>query len=157
MKYTLTIITENKPGVLYRIADVFLRRKVNIESLTVAELPTKGTYRFTVVLNIDEEEIDKVVKQIRRIIEVIEVNADTDEAFVFNEIALMRIVVTSDEEGAKLQKKVLQNHGRLLYNTAQEYIVEVMGTEEDVATIVKDFQQFTIKDIAISGRTAIKK
>lgn len=171
MKYTLTIITENKPGVLYRIADIFLRRKINIESLTVAELPTisnpdqietnaigaSSTSRFTVVLTSNEDAIDKVVKQLRKIIEVIEVYASTDDQILYNEIALLRVQCKNKNEAKKLAEKILQYKGRVMYNTAQEYVFEINGTEDDIQKIVKDFQQFSIQDIALSGRTAIKK
>lgn len=68
--FTLIIFTENKPGVLYRIADNFLRRKVNIESLTVTETEKKGISRFTIVITATEETISKIVKQCNKIIEV---------------------------------------------------------------------------------------
>ena len=84
MEYTLTIFTENKPGVLYRISDVFLRRKINVESLTVSELYPPDRSRFTVVINTDEEQIKKIAAQIEKIIEVFEVYYNTDEGLIYH-------------------------------------------------------------------------
>jgi acetolactate synthase-1/3 small subunit len=75
MKHKIIAITENEPGVLYRIADLFLRRKINIERLQVAETKTKGVSRFTIVIDAAPDSVEKLVKQLNRIIEVIDVHA----------------------------------------------------------------------------------
>lgn len=85
--YTIIAITENKPGVLYRIADLFLRRKINIESLTVTEIETKGISRFTIVVKTDKSLVEKIVKQLYRIIEVIKVFESTNDELVSKEIS----------------------------------------------------------------------
>ena len=64
MQYTLIIFTENKPGVLYRIADLFLRRKINIDSLTVSETERTGISRFTITVDTDSTTVEKIVKQL---------------------------------------------------------------------------------------------
>lgn len=71
--YTILALTENKPGVLYRIADIFLRRKINIESLHVAEIGRTGQSQFNILIKTDSVTVDKLVKQINKIIEVAEV------------------------------------------------------------------------------------
>lgn len=78
MKYTVTVLSENKPGVLYRIADLFLRRKVNIESLSVAETEQHGISRFVIVVEREPGTIEKLVKQIHRIVEVMEVSEQAE-------------------------------------------------------------------------------
>lgn len=71
--YTIIAITENTPGVLYRIADVFLRRKINIDSLQVTEIGRSGKSQFTISIKIDASTVEKLIKQITSIIEVEEV------------------------------------------------------------------------------------
>ncbi len=71
--YTIIIITENKPGVLYRIADIFLKRKINIESLSVSETEKKGLSQFTILIKTEKEILEKVLRQIGKIIEVVKV------------------------------------------------------------------------------------
>lgn len=71
MKYTITIFTANKPGVLYRIADLLLRRRINIDSLSVREANhVSHVSEFTIELECDKEIISKLVNQIKRIVEV---------------------------------------------------------------------------------------
>lgn len=74
--YTVTVISENKPGVLYRIAGIFVRRKINVESLEVHETATKGISKFTIVINADQTGIEKVINQIRRVVEVINASVE---------------------------------------------------------------------------------
>ena len=76
---TITILSENKPGVLYRISNLFLRRKINIESLSVSEIKKPGFSRFIIVVNEDEALVQKISKQLARIIEVLEVSIQSNE------------------------------------------------------------------------------
>lgn len=69
-KYTVTILSENKPGILYRIAGVFFRRKINVESLTVFETETPGLSEFTIIANITPYNAKRVVENVRKIVEV---------------------------------------------------------------------------------------
>lgn len=74
MKYTITATTENKPGVLYRIADLFLRRQINIESLTVGEVDVeRHLSRFTIDIDTSAARAELTVRQMERIVEVVEV------------------------------------------------------------------------------------
>src|SRR5437660_3002001 len=70
-KHTIIIDTENTPGVLYRITNLFLKRKINIESLTVSETENKGISHFIITINEKRETVEKVMKQLDRIIEVL--------------------------------------------------------------------------------------
>ena len=102
--YTIIIFAENKPGVLYRIADLFLRRKINIESLTVLEIESRGMSRFTIVLvKKDFHIIENVVKQLYRIIEVVKVFEKTDEELLFKEISLIKVATTSAEKRREIE------------------------------------------------------
>jgi acetolactate synthase-1/3 small subunit len=71
--FTIIVITENKPGVLYRIADIFLKRKINIESLSVSETEQKGLSQFTILIKTEKETLEKMLRQIGKIIEVVKV------------------------------------------------------------------------------------
>src|SRR6185437_3108126 len=89
--YTIIIFTENKPGILYRIADSFLKRKINIESLTVSEIEAQGMSRFTITVKGTQLGIEKITKQLYKIIEVVKVLETTDSELVFREIALIKV------------------------------------------------------------------
>ena len=68
--YTIIVESENKPGVLYRLAGIFLRRKINVESLYVHETETKGLSRFKISIETTKENIERVIQGIRKIVEV---------------------------------------------------------------------------------------
>src|SRR5579862_7153789 len=89
--YTIIIFTENKPGVLYRIADSFLKRKINIESLTVSEIEAQEMSRFTIRVKGTTLTIEKISKQLYKIIEVIKVLEKTDEELIYKELALIKV------------------------------------------------------------------
>lgn len=72
--YTITIETDNKPGVLYRIAGIFVRRKINIESLYVYETKMKGLSKFTIIANMTEYNATRVLESIRKVVEVKKAN-----------------------------------------------------------------------------------
>ena len=157
-EYTLTIFTENKPGVLYRIADVFLRRKINVESLTVSELYPPDKSRFTIVISTDEEQIKKIAKQIEKIIEVFEVYYNTDEGLIYHEIALIKIAIKGLKDLSQVQKVVSQSPTAKIFSIDESSIViEEAGTEREVRSFIDKLQDFKIEDLAISGRTAVLK
>ena len=85
-RYTISVFSENTPGVLNRITIIFTRRKVNIESLTVSETEKKGVSRFTIVVVCDEKMSQKLVRAINRTIEVVDVFASENRElfFLFN-------------------------------------------------------------------------
>ncbi len=68
--YIITVESENKPGVLYRLAGIFVRRKINVESLIVRETETKGVSKFTISIQATEETVERVIQGIRKIVEV---------------------------------------------------------------------------------------
>lgn len=158
MEYTLTIFTENIPGVLYRIADVFLRRKINVESLTVSELYPPDKSRFTVVISTTEEQIKKIAAQIEKIIEVLEVYYNTDEGLIYHEIALIKIAIKGLKDLSEVQKVVSGSPTAKIFAIYEDSIViEESGTETEVKTFLEKLQNFKIEDLAISGRTALLK
>lgn len=154
-KYTITIFTENKPGVLYRIADIFLRRKINVESLTVSEIESGGISRFTVVQHLDEETTTKVVKQLNRIIEVINVYASLEDELYYNEIALIKVAYKTKEDISSIYNIVTQEKAKVAFVNSTSVIVEGAGTEKEIETLLNALKPFGIKDLAISGRTAV--
>src|SRR4029077_1768596 len=101
--YTIILFTENTPGVLYRIADLFLRRKVNIESLTVSEMDEQHLSRFTIVVRADKDIVEKIVKQLYRIIEVVKVMEKTDEDLLFRDIALIKVSTKTPEKRREVE------------------------------------------------------
>lgn len=157
MKYTITTFAENRPGILYRIADLFLRRKINIESLTVCETERKGFSRFTIVVDADKNIVEKITKQLYRIIEVTKVYENEDKDLIFKEIALIK-VCTKDMSDRNEIKNIVKFFKANIVHVAKDYIiVEKTGSEEETLYLYDLLKQFGIKEFVRSGRIAVLK
>ncbi len=156
MKYTILAFSENNPGVLYRISDLFLKRNINIESLTVSETETLGISRFTIYVNVDERTINTLTKQLFRIIEVVDIYYFQDADILFKEIAFIKLKkVTSDK--IQYLKTIVVNNNATIASEKTQIVIEKVGTEKEVDALVKDLRTFGIAEFIRSGRIAIKK
>src|SRR3546814_9945925 len=128
--YTICILTENTLGLLNRISGIFTRRRINIESLSVSETERKGVSRFTIVIKSDErEKVEKIVRQIRKIIEVLAVFGYEDKDLTYNELAFFKVESSSALEA----KKILAGYQRakVLFEDQRVLIIEKAGKEEE--------------------------
>ncbi|MBI2597215.1 acetolactate synthase small subunit [Candidatus Daviesbacteria bacterium] len=155
MNITITIYSENKPGVLYRIANLFLRRKVNIESLTVSEIKSEDRSRFTIVVKEDLSLVAKIAKQLERIIEVSSVEIHTDNELIFKDAALIKIS-KNPKVVKKLDSIISLLKASIAYQNDKYIIIEKLGTEEDIDLLVSTLEPF-VKETVKSGRIALPK
>lgn len=155
--FTIIIFAENKPGVLYRIADLFLRRKVNIESLTVSETETKGISRFTVVVNVDEATVEKTVKQLYRIIEVVRVLSKTNDELVYKEVALVKVSTKDMRQDYEISLIAHEFHTPIVLRRPGSVTIELTGTEKEVDLLFAKLKPFGIREFVRSGRIAVLK
>ena len=154
--YTITAFTENEPGVLYRIADLFLRRKVNIESLTVSEIEEKGQARFTIVVYAEHDLVEKIVKQLYRIIEVIKVIDSTDDDLVAREIALIKVTAKDQKKREEIEHLVKLSECCLIIEVHSSYlVVEKTGHESEIDAFHTLLIPFGVKEFVQSGRIAV--
>lgn len=155
--YTVIIYTENKPGILYRIADVFLKRKINVESLTVSEIETAQMSRFTVVVKARKYEIEKIVKQLYKIIEVTKVIEKTDQDLLFREIALIKVTIKTPNDRKEIENFALLFGAKIVHVATDALTIEKSGTEEEIDSLSTRLKPFGIKEIVRSGRIALIK
>src|ERR687898_1257007 len=90
-EYTVTVYTENQIGLLNRIAIIFSRRKINIDSLNTSPSEVEGIHRFTIVIDETEEVVHKLVRQIEKQVEVLKAYYNTPEEIVWQELALYKV------------------------------------------------------------------
>ena len=155
--YTVTTIAENKPGVLYRIADLFLRRKINIESLTVSDTGEKGMSRFTIVVLAEQCLVEKIGKQLYRIIEVTKVIESLDQDLVAREISLIKVSAKNLAQRKEIENIVRLSKGRIVYVGSNYLVIEMTGIEAEVRQIHELLKPFGIKERVHSGRIAVFK
>lgn len=156
-KSTIIVFTENKPGVLYRIANLFLRRKVNIESLTVSEIKSKSLSRFTIVVKEDPAIVKKISRQLNRIIEVFDVQLHDDDELIHKEIALLKVKAKDQETLSKIESLAAQFQAHILHREDSVVVLQKSGTEEDIDFLKSVLEPFGIKEIVRSGRIALTK
>jgi aminotransferase len=155
--YTIIIFAENKPGVLYRIADLFLRRKVNIESLTVSETQKIGISRFTIVVKVSPHTIEKLVKQLYRIIEIVKVFENKDSDLIFKEIAMIKVATKNPDQRREIEDLVYLFRAKIIYVGNDSVTIEKTGREEEIDSLVSLLRPFTIYEFIRSGRIAVMK
>lgn len=156
-RYTISVFSENTPGVLNRITIIFTRRKINIDSLTVSETENKGISRFTIVVTCNEHMKQKLVRAINRTIEVVQVFSSENRDLIFQEIAFYRIKAETPDQRTKLEA-IAEKHGARVAYAADEYLViENAGSEDEIDTLYKMLEGYGILEFIRSGRIAIRK
>lgn len=155
-RFTLSVFTENRVGILNRITIIFTRRHLNIDSLTVSETEVKGVSRYTIVLHATREKLDKVAGQISKLVDVLATFVYTDEDMVHQEIALYKIkndAILSTE----LEKVIRENHARVLAVDPEFVVIEKTGHSEETTQLFDRLQPFGILEFARSGSVALTK
>ena len=155
--FTITAITENSPGVLHRITDLFTRRKVNIESLSVSGTEKKGVSRFTIVIKSEKDLVEKIVKQIRRVIEVLDAYVCRNSHLIFKEVALIKVEVKNPEERTKIEEVATRYDGEVVSGTDNAMIIEKTGSDEEINALYLLLEPFGIIEFIRSGRVALLK
>jgi acetolactate synthase small subunit len=155
--YTIIIFTENKPGVLYRIADSFLKRKINIESLTVSEIEAQKMSRFTITVKGSRLGIEKITKQLYKIIEVVKVLETTDEGLIFKEIALIKVSTKNPGKRQEVEELASLFQAKIVYVGSSYLTIEKSGSEEEINSLYSLLKPFGIREYVRSGRIALTK
>jgi acetolactate synthase I/III small subunit len=156
-EYTITVYTENQIGLLNRIAIIFSRRKINIESLNSSPSEVPSVHRFTIVLQETEEVVRKLVSQIEKQVEVLKAYYNTNEEIVWQELALYK--VSTDEIAEKVKvERLLRQYGARVVAIRKDYTVfETTGHREETDALIKVLEPFGLIEFVRSARVAIIK
>ena len=156
--YTICVFTENSIGLLNKITIIFTRRRLNIESLTVSETERKGVSRFTIVIKHDQREaVEKLVRQIRKVVEVLAVFGYLNEDIVYNEIAMFKIPTPLDSKPLDMETINRVHKAYLVYWGLDYMVLQKTGTEEEIFDFFKYIKPFGILEFIRSGRIAVGK
>lgn len=156
-EYTITIFTENQIGLLNRIAIMFSRRKINIESLNVSPTEIEGISRFTIVIDETEEVIRKVCRQIEKQVEVLKAYYNTEEDIIWQELALYKVPTSIIAEKAVVER-LLRECGAQAVVIRNDYTVfENVGHREEIDKLLHALAPFGLIEFVRSARVAIIK
>lgn len=156
---TIIVFSHNIPGLLYRIAGLFLKRKINVESLTVSETEKEGISRFTIVVDVDDATAQKLARQIERIVEVSEVHVADEEGIIGREMILVRIHAKSEEERTQIEEICKKYWAHIIerFSSESNIVVEIDGSKEKIDECVSELKRFEIQEFVRSGRIALVK
>ena len=156
-EYTITVYTENQIGLLNRIAIIFSRRKINIESLNTSPSEVDSVHRFTIVINETEEVVRKLCRQIEKQVEVLKAYYNTQDEIVWQELALYKVPTDIIAEEVKVER-LLREHGAKAVVIRKDYTVfEVAGHREETDNLIKVLEPFGLIEFVRSARVAIIK
>jgi acetolactate synthase-1/3 small subunit len=154
MRHTLSVLVQNKPGVLARTAGLFSRRGYNIESLTVGVTENENISRMTIVVAGDDTVVEQVTKQLNKLIEVIKVSDLTKESYVDRELVLIKVTADSSNRG-EIMQLVDVFRARIVDVAAKSLIIEVTGDAGKITALIDTLKQFGIKEIVRTGTLAL--
>lgn len=154
--FTVSIFTENTIGMLNRITIIFTRRHLNIDSITASEIEVKNVLRYTIVLRTNREQIDKVVGQIDKLIDVLKAFVHEDNEVVHQEIALYKIKTTKLKSN-NVEQVVRENSAKVLTVDSDFIVIEKTGHKTETQVLFEKLKPFGILEFARSGRVAVTK
>jgi acetolactate synthase-1/3 small subunit len=156
-EYTITVYTENHIGLLNRIAILFSRRKINVESLNTSPSEVEGIHRFTIVINESEETVKKLVRQIEKQVEVLKAYFNTNEEIIWQELALYKVPTDEIAEKVKVER-LLREYGARAVVIRKDYtIFETSGHREETDKLVEVLEPIGLIEFVRSARVAIIK
>ena len=156
-EFTITVYTENQVGLLNRIAIIFSRRKINIESLNTSPTEVDSVHRFTIVIEETEEVVSKLCRQIEKQVEVLKAYYNTEEEIVWQELALYKVSTDAIAEKVKVER-LLREYGARAVAIRKDFTVfETTGHREETDNLIKVLEPYGLIEFVRSARVAIIK
>jgi acetolactate synthase-1/3 small subunit len=156
-KHILSILVENKPGVLTRIAGLFARRGFNIDTLTVGPTDDEHVSRITLTVDGALHPIDQVTKQLHKLINVLKIRDLEPSDTVARELALFKVAVNDGSQRAEVMQIAEIFRGKVVDVTKRSLVVEVTGTTEKIAAFESMVRPFGLIEMMRTGEIAIAR
>ena len=156
MRHTISVLVDNKFGVLARVSGLFSGRGYNIDSLNVAETEDPSTSRMTIVARGDDRILEQITKQLNRLVDVIKVTDITSEEHVARELALIKVTAMAKSRSEIIE--IASIFRANIVDVSQEaLVVAITGDEGKIAAMINILRPFGIKEIARSGMVVISR
>lgn len=155
-QHTITVLVDNKPGVLARVSGLFARRGYNIESLTVSITDDPEVSRMTIVVGGDSDTLEQITKQLHKLIDVLKVYDYLDTPMLERELALVKV---SAEPGQRLELMQLVDifRGKVIDVAEKTFVIEVTGSGDKIDAFEKQMEPFGIRELVRTGRIAMMR
>jgi acetolactate synthase-1/3 small subunit len=155
--FTISIFTENVPGLLHRVTTIFTKRNLNIESITASESEIRGIHRYTVVLKTSHELAVKVVNQLEKQVEILKAFLHEEDEIIHQEIALYKVPTDALMKGKEVEKIVREHHARILTFEKDFIVIEKTGHSHETQELYDKLEPYGLMEFVRSGRVAITK
>ena len=153
--HTLSVLVENKAGVLSRVTGLFSRRGFNIESLAVGPCEEPGMSRITIVVIGDDEKVEQVMKQLNKLIDIIKVSDLTENERVERELALIKVTAEAGTSRAEIMQIASVFRAQIIDVGSKSVILEVTGDTDKIDALEKLLRQYGVKELVRTGRIGI--
>jgi acetolactate synthase-1/3 small subunit len=156
MKHTISVLLQNKPGVLSRVTGLFSGRGFNIESLSVAETLDAGVSCLTLVTSGPDEIIEQITKQLHKLIDIIKVVDISESEYVEREMALIRVKAESHTR-AEVLRIIDIFRGKVVDVSPKSYAVEITGPQSKIKAVIDILKPIGIQEIVRTGTIAMAR
>ncbi len=156
MRHTISILVENKFGVLTRVAGMFSGRGFNIDSLNVGPTLDPSASRMTIVVRGDDAVLEQVTKQLEKLVDVIDVQDFRDEQYVDRELVLLRVAATSETRSEVMQICDIFR-AKIIDVQPAKLAIEITGTEAKIRKFLSLMETFGISDLTRTGKVALAR
>ena len=154
--HTLSVLVEDKPGVLARVASLFSRRGYNIQSLAVGATEQKDMSRMTIVVSVDESPLEQITKQLNKLINVIKIVEQDDDNAVSRELALIKVRVDATTR-TQVIEAVNLFRAKVVDVTTESLTIEATGTPAKLEAFMRVLEPYGIRELAQSGVVSLSR
>lgn len=155
-QHTISVLVDNKPGVLARVAGLFSRRGYNIESLAVSITDNPEISRMTIVVNGDESVVEQITKQLHKLIDVSKVQDYIGVPIVARELALIKVNAEVKDRQAIMQL-VEVFRGRIIDMAEKTFVIEMTGAADKIDAVENLLEPYGIRELVRTGRIAMAR
>ncbi|BBY96732.1 acetolactate synthase small subunit [Mycolicibacterium fallax] len=154
--HTLSVLVEDKPGVLARVAALFSRRGYNIESLAVGPTESKSMSRMTIVVSVEDFPLEQITKQLNKLINVIKIVEQDQENSVSRELALIKVRADAGSRSQVIEAVNLFR-AKVVDVSTESLTIEATGTQDKIEALLRVLEPYGIREIVQSGTVSLAR
>ena len=154
--HTLSVLVEDKPGVLARVASLFSRRGFNIQSLAVGATEQKDMSRMTIVVSVEESPLEQITKQLNKLINVIKIVEQDDDNAVSRELALIKVRADATTRSQVIEAVNLFR-AKVVDVSTESLTVEATGTPQKLEALLRVLEPYGIRELVQSGVVSLSR
>jgi acetolactate synthase I/III small subunit len=156
-EYTISVFSENHIGILNQLTIILTRRQINVESITASESAVKGVHLIILVVKTSQELIQKVSRQMEKIVDVLKVFVHTSDQIIYQEIALYKVTTKGLMTGNIIDHIVRSYNARIIEVSPEYVVLEKSGHKSEITGLLTQLEPYGVLQFARSGRVAVTK